>query len=152
MKWKISDCSCKYEHGPSHAENFEILIGAKPKIEHKLIFLKLFGHRRDIPANPGISRQKSLISLVSRDIPNFWPPPLHVEDPHPTRKISGPKSLCLRSSFVPELRAPNPPKPLPLPPPLNASKGVPHHPAVIRQLSKSACCEDKLLIYLRHFC
>ena len=37
--------------------------------------------------NPGISRPKSLISLVSRDIPNFLaPPPLHVEDPHPTRR------------------------------------------------------------------
>ena len=36
--------------------------------------------------NPGISRQKSLISLVSRDIPNFWPPPpLLVEDPHPSQ-------------------------------------------------------------------
>ena len=36
--------------------------------------------------NPGISRQWSLISLVSRDIPNFWAPPLHVEDPYPTGK------------------------------------------------------------------
>ena len=36
--------------------------------------------------NPGISRSKSLISLVSRDVSNFLPPPVHVEDPYPTGK------------------------------------------------------------------
>ena len=33
-----------------------------------------------------ISRPKSLVSLGSRDITNFWPPHLHVEGPHPARK------------------------------------------------------------------
>ena len=55
-------------------------------------FLKLFGHRRHIPAK-------------SRDIPpkevwfpwfrgtyrTFWPPPLHVEDPYTTGKYPGSK-------------------------------------------------------------
>ena len=53
--------------------------------------------------NPGISRPKSLISLVSRDVSNFLaPPPVHVEDPEPHWKISGPKSLGLGSFFLPE--------------------------------------------------
>ena len=64
------------------------------KIEHKLFFLKLFGHRRNISQqNPGISSQKSLISLVSRDIPKFLAP-THSRgrsSSHP--KTSGPNSL-----------------------------------------------------------
>ena len=35
----------------------------------------------------GISRQRVWFPWVSKDIPNFfWPPPIHVEDPHPNPK------------------------------------------------------------------
>ena len=44
-----------------------------PKIEHKL-FSQTFRAPRISRQNPGISRQKSLVSLVSRDIPNFLAP------------------------------------------------------------------------------
>ena len=52
--------------------------------------------------NPGISRQKSLIPWVSRDIPNFLAPTLSRGRPLLYRKISGPKCLGLGSFFVPE--------------------------------------------------
>ena len=55
--------------------------------------------------NPGISRQKSLISLVSRGIPNFLAPTPSCGRPLPRRKISGLKSLDLGSFFVPEIQA-----------------------------------------------
>ena len=55
--------------------------------------------------NPGISRQKSLISLVSRDIPNFLAPTPSCGRPPPHRKISRLKSLLgLCSFFVPDKR------------------------------------------------
>ena len=75
------------------------------KIEHKLFFLKLFGHPRDYLSrqNPGTSRPKDLISLVSMDIPNFLAPTPSCGRPLPNRKISGLKSLGLCSFFVPEL-------------------------------------------------
>ena len=47
--------------------------------------------------NPGISRQKSLISLVSRDISNFLTPTPSCGRPLPHRKRSGLKSLGLCS-------------------------------------------------------
>ena len=53
--------------------------------------------------NPGISRQKSLISLVSRDVPNFLPPTPSCGRPLPHRKISGLKSLGLCSFFLLEI-------------------------------------------------
>ena len=56
--------------------------------------------------NPGISRQKSLISLVSRGIPNFLAPTPSRGRPLPHRKIFGLKSLGLCSFFVPENYAP----------------------------------------------
>ena len=49
-------------------------------------FRKLFGHPQDIPAKSRDIPPKMLISLVSRDIPNFWRPPHHVEDSYPTGK------------------------------------------------------------------
>ena len=52
--------------------------------------------------NPGISRRKSLISLVSRGIPNFLAPTPSCGRPLPTRKKSGLKSLGLGSFFVPD--------------------------------------------------
>ena len=52
--------------------------------------------------NPGISRPKSLISLVSRDVSNFLGPTHSRERPLPHWKISGPKSLGLGSFFLPD--------------------------------------------------
>ena len=52
--------------------------------------------------NPGISRQKSLIPWVSRDIPNFLAPTPSRGRPPPHQKISRLKSLGLGSFFVPE--------------------------------------------------
>ena len=51
---------------------------------------------------PGISRQKSLIPWVSRDIPNFLAPTHSRGRPPPHQKISGLKSLGLGSFFVPD--------------------------------------------------
>ena len=53
--------------------------------------------------NPGISRPKSLISLVSRDVSNFLAPTPSRGRPPPHQKISGLKSLGLGSFFVPEI-------------------------------------------------
>ena len=53
--------------------------------------------------NPGISRQKSLISLVSRGMPNFLAPTPSRGRPPPHRKISGLKSLGLCFFFVREI-------------------------------------------------
>ena len=62
---------------------------------------------------PGISRQKSLIPWVSRDIPNFLAPTLSRGRPPPHQKISGPKSLglgsffcCLKSARWPHMNRP----------------------------------------------
>ena len=52
-------------------------------------FLKLFGRRGISQQDPGISRQKSLISLVSRDIPNFLAPIPSCGRPLSHRKMSG---------------------------------------------------------------
>ena len=47
--------------------------------------------------SPGISRQRSLISPVSRDMPNFLAPTPSCGRPPPRQKISGLKSLGLGS-------------------------------------------------------
>ena len=64
-------------------------------------FLKLFTSRIS-RQNPGVSRQKSLIFLVSRDTPNFLAPTPSRGRPPPHWRISGPKSLGLGSFFLPE--------------------------------------------------
>ena len=58
------------------------------------LFLKLFEHPRDIPAKtPVYPSQNPRIFPVSRGIcRTFWPPPLHVEGPHPTGRHLNPKS------------------------------------------------------------
>ena len=52
---------------------------------------------------PGYPDKKSLISLVSRDAPNFLAPIPSSGRPLPKRNISGLKSLGLGSFFVPDL-------------------------------------------------
>ena len=57
------------------------------KIEHKLFFLRLFGHRRDIPAKSrDIPPQKVWFPWFRGTYRTFWPQPFRVEDPHPTGK------------------------------------------------------------------
>ena len=100
-----------------HNNFFEGILGVKwseacsgrenrgQKLNTNFFFLKLFGHPPGISRqNPGISRQKSLISLVSRDIPNFLAPhPFTWKTPTPPENI-GLKSLGFCSFFVPEKR------------------------------------------------
>ena len=51
--------------------------------EHELFFLKLFGRPRDIPAKAPDILPKSLVSL---GVEGHAELPLHVKDPHPTRR------------------------------------------------------------------
>ena len=51
------------------------------------LFLKLFGHPGISRAKiPGYPATKFGFPGFRRTYRTFWPPPLHVEDPHPTRK------------------------------------------------------------------
>ena len=52
---------------------------------------------------PGYFAKRFGIPGFRRTYRIFWPPPLHVEDPHPTRKYPDSKSLGLGSFFFPEL-------------------------------------------------
>ena len=70
------------------------------RIEHKLSFSNISGTPRISRKNPEISRPKSLISLVSRDISNFLAPTPSRGRPLPHRKISGLRSLGLCSFFA----------------------------------------------------
>ena len=72
------------------------------KIEHKLFFSNFSGTSGISRQDPGISRQKSVVSLASRDIPNFSAPTPSRGRPPPHPKISGPKSLGLVSFFFPD--------------------------------------------------
>ena len=70
---------------------------------NKNLFLSSFSGTAGISQqNPGISRPKSLTSLVSRDIPNFLAPTPSRGRPLPQRKVSGLKSLGLCSFFEKE--------------------------------------------------
>ena len=73
-----------------HENKIKIRFSRKPslgtKIEHKLFFLNFLGAPGISLAKAGISRQKVWFPWVLKDIPNFSAPPLHVEDPHPTRR------------------------------------------------------------------
>ena len=75
---------------------------SEQKLNTNFFFSKFSGAAGISRQNPGISRQKHLISLVSRDIPKFLAPTPSHGRPLPKRKISGPKSLGLGSFFVPD--------------------------------------------------
>ena len=51
---------------------------------------------------PGYPAKKIWFSWFRGTCRTFRPPPLRVKDPHPTPKISGPKSLGLGSFFLPD--------------------------------------------------
>ena len=70
------------------------------KLNTNFFFSNFSGAAGISQQNPGISRQKNLISLVSRDIPNFLAPTRSCGRPLPHRKISGLKTLGLGSFFV----------------------------------------------------
>ena len=74
------------------------------ELNPNIFFSKFSGASGISRQNPGISRQKSLIPWVSRDIPNFLAPTHSHGRPPPHQKISGLKSLGLGSFFVPDLR------------------------------------------------
>ena len=61
------------------------------KIEHNFFFSNFSGTAGISRQNPGISRQKSLVSLVSRDIPNFSAPTPSRGRPPAHPKTSGPR-------------------------------------------------------------
>ena len=57
------------------------------KLNPNVLFLKLFGCPRDIPAKSrDIPPKKFDFPGFEGRIGLFGPPPVHVEDPHPTRK------------------------------------------------------------------
>ena len=68
------------------------MIGAKNWTQ-TFVFSNFSGAAGISQQNPRTSRQKVWFPWVSKDIPNvfFWPPPLHVEDPHPTGRYPDPK-------------------------------------------------------------
>ena len=70
----------------------------EPKLNRDLFFLKLFGRPQDIPPKiPGYPAKKFGFPGLRRTYRTFWPPPVHVEDPHPdirTKKF-GFGFLCL---------------------------------------------------------
>ena len=77
--------------------------GRERKLNTNFFFSNLSGTSGISRQNPGISRQKSLVSLISRDIPNFSAPTPSRGRPPPHQKISGLKSLGLGSFFVLEI-------------------------------------------------
>ena len=74
------------------------------EIEPKLIFLKLFGRPRDIPAKSRDIPPKKFDfpGFEGRMISNFLAPTRSRGRPLPHWKISGPKSLGLGSFFLPD--------------------------------------------------
>ena len=74
------------------------------KLNPNIFFSNFSGASGTSRQNPGISRQKSLISLVSRDVSNFLAPTRSRGRPLPHWKISGPKSLGLGSFFLPDMK------------------------------------------------
>ena len=73
------------------------------KLNTTFFFSNFSGTSGIFRQNPGISRQQSLVSLVSRDRPNFSAPTPSHGRPPPHPKISGPKSLGLGSFFFPDV-------------------------------------------------
>ena len=85
------------------ATHMAISLTRERKLNTNFFFSNFSGTSGISRQNPGISRPKSLISLVSRDIPNFSAPTPSRGRPPPHPKISGPKSLGLGSFFLPDL-------------------------------------------------
>ena len=51
------------------------------------VFSNFFGHPRDIPAKiSGYPAREFGLPGFRRTYRTFWPPPVHAEDPHPTRR------------------------------------------------------------------
>ena len=57
------------------------------KLKTNLFFSNFFGHTRDIPAKiPAYPAKQFGFRGFRRTCRTFWPPPLHVEDPHSSRR------------------------------------------------------------------
>ena len=94
---------CTFLRGPAPPKCCSFWENGKQgtKIEHELVFLKLFRRRRDIPAKSRDIPPKKFDFLVARDTELFGPHPFTWKTPTPP-EISGPKSLGLGSFFFPE--------------------------------------------------
>ena len=77
-----------------HDKSWSFFLGNENWIQ-TFLFSNFSGTSGISRQNPGISRQKCLASLVSRDIPNFLAPTPSRGRPPPHRRNSGPKSLGL---------------------------------------------------------
>ena len=99
---KMHNNNNNIEHPHTRIEQCQVVIFRGQKLNPNIFFSNFSGASGISRQNPGISRQKSLIPWVSRDIPNFLAPTPSRGRPPPHRKISGLKSLGLGSFFVPE--------------------------------------------------
>ena len=94
------------EHGSPSLAALELVGETQSFREQKLNPNFFFSNFSGAPGisrqNPGISRPKSLISLFSRDVSNFFAPTRSRGRPPPHWKISGPESLGLGSFFLPD--------------------------------------------------
>ena len=99
----------RFERQRARFSKFALLLGNEKCARTFFLLHKLFEH----PHGGGTSRQNSW------DIPDsslrnprktnfrgrvraFWPPPLRVDDPHPTGRSPDPKTSSLCSFFLPE--------------------------------------------------
>ena len=96
------NCSHKVSQKVNVSRAFVSDVGRERKLNTNFFFSNFSGPGIS-RQNPGISRPKSLISLVSRDVSNFLGPTRSRGRPLPHWKISGPKSLGLGSFFLPEI-------------------------------------------------
>ena len=80
-------CGFSFDSSSMARISYKHSVGAKTW-RHTFLFLKLFGHRLDIPAKSrDIPPKKVWFSWFRGTYRTFWPPPLRVEDPyHPTGK------------------------------------------------------------------
>ena len=135
---------------------FESFLRWELKLNTNVFFSNFLGAPGISGQNPGISRQNVCSPWVSRDVLNFWPPSLHVEDPHPTGRYLGPKVVgekvkgrLLKGSFEKRVRMDLPvplpvPHPLPLfpkPPPTTPLKPTPN-PSPRDKQDLATLCEN----------
>ena len=82
--WRLARISSNFPGSSRRLPGTSLCQGTR--IEHKLVFLKLFRHPGISRQNSGVSRKVSLISWFRGTYRTFWPPPLHMEDPYRTGK------------------------------------------------------------------
>ena len=90
-------CRSMQQHMGTRAQVLTCDFNRGPKLNTKDFFSNFSGTAGISQQNPGVSQQKSLISLILRDILNFLAPTPSRGRPPPHPKISGPESLGLGS-------------------------------------------------------